>query len=79
VAVRGGIGERDGRHAAQLGTAITVTTSTDGTANNAESIAADNTATASYTLSGFPDLYFRVGTAEGAAATANIEIQIVPL
>ena len=59
-------------------TSCTVSTASDGTANNLQSVAS-GVSTVSFTLSGFPNLYFRVVAAEGSAATANVEIQIVPL
>jgi hypothetical protein len=59
--------------------AITVTATADGTNNNAQAMTVNNGNTLSYTLSGFPTLYFRVATAEGAAATATVTIQITAL
>ena len=61
------------------GTVITVTTAADGTNNNAQINNATNTGTQAYTLAGFPTLYFRVGTPQGSAATASVEVIIIPL
>lgn len=61
------------------GTAITITTASDGTNNNAQNVTVNNSATQAYTAAGFPTLYFRVGTAQGSAATGNVALQILPL
>ncbi len=58
-------------------TAVTVSTSSDGTTNNFQAIAGNGAAT--YTASGFPTLFFRVTVAEGSAATANVVLTIFPL
>lgn len=61
------------------GTAITVSSASDASSNNSMSAAVSNANTQSYTLASFPTLYFRVVNAQGSAATANVEIIIVPL
>ncbi len=58
------------------GTAVTVSAIADATANNAQTIVPAAAATISYTAT---PLFFRVTTAEGAAATAAVEISITPL
>lgn len=55
------------------GTAITVSGTTANSANNAQRLAGVNT-----TDYNFSTLFFRVGTAEGAAATADVIIGIEP-
>ena len=57
----------------------TITTASDGTINNLMSLTIVNLNTASYTLSGFPTLYFHVATAQGSAATASVTVSVVPL
>ena len=61
------------------GTVIAVSTASDGTNNNAQVNNATNTGTQAYSLSGYPNLYFRIGTPQGSAATANVEVVIIPL
>lgn len=61
------------------GTAITVSATADATNNNAMAFTINNGATISYTVSGIPNLYLRVGAAEGAAATGTVTIGIAPL
>ena len=39
----------------------------------------NNKDTESYTIASYPTLYFRIGTAEGVAATADVTITITPL
>jgi hypothetical protein len=58
------------------GTAITVSTASENTTNNMQSFTINNTGTQSFTDT---ILYFRVQTAEGAAATANVTLLIAPL
>jgi hypothetical protein len=53
-------------------TAITVSSATDGAANNAQATAGVTTVT--MTLASFQTIYFRVGTAEGSAATASVSL-----
>ncbi len=57
-------------------TAITVATATESTNNNMQSLTINNTATLSYTNA---TLQFRVQTAQGAAATANVTLFIRPV
>ena len=61
------------------GSALTVSTASEGTNNNAQSMTINNAATQSYALATVPTLYFRVGTAQGAARTADVTITIIPL
>ncbi len=56
--------------------AITVATAAEDTNNNAMAFTVNNLNTQSYDA---PNLYFRVGTAEGAAALATVTIVIRPL
>ena len=56
------------------GTAVTITTGADNTNNNTQIVATNNPNTQSLTVAGFPTLYFRVQTASGAAATANVAV-----
>lgn len=58
------------------GTAITVSTASENTNNNTMTTAAVNVNTLSYTAG---TLFFRVGTAQGSAATADVAITITPL
>lgn len=57
------------------GSAITVNTPLDNVNNNMQLFAINNGTTQAYNLS---TLYFRVGTAQGVAATGNVTVQIVP-
>jgi len=61
------------------GQAGTVNTSVDGTVNNAQSITVGSSGQTSYTLAGFPNLYFRVQTPQGSPATANFIMTIIPV
>jgi hypothetical protein len=56
-------------------TAITVSGTTDGAANNAQVTAGPTTV--SYTQAGFATLYFRTILAEGSAATANVSLRLI--
>src|ERR1051326_389854 len=56
--------------------AITVTTASDNANNNAMSLTLTNGSTESYTAA---NLFFRVTTAQGAAATGTVTIAIAPL
>jgi hypothetical protein len=56
------------------GTAITITASAANTANNMQVVTPATTESFS-----FATLYFRVGTAQGSAATADVILRIVPL
>jgi hypothetical protein len=58
------------------GTAITVTNGTANTNNNLQSFTINNQNTQSFNAT---PLFFRVGTAEGVAATADVILQITPL
>jgi hypothetical protein len=58
---------------------ITVTATADATNNNTQAMTVNDADTRSYLLAGQPTLYFRVGTAEGSAATANVTISVSPL
>lgn len=58
------------------GTAITVSTASENTNNNAQSLTVANGGTQSYTQ---PTLYFRVQTPQGSAATANVTLTIAAL
>lgn len=57
-------------------TAITVASASDATNNNSQSLTVNNAGTESYTAA---SLYFRVQTAQGAAATGTVTITVVPL
>lgn len=57
-------------------TAITVSTASESTNNNAQQLSINNSATESYTE---VTLYFRVQTAQGAAATADVTIRLAPV
>jgi hypothetical protein len=61
------------------GSAITVSSTTDATNNNAMSFMVNNSATTSYLVANETNLYFNIGVAEGAVATANVTITIAPL
>ena len=61
------------------GSAITVSTASEGTNNNMMGMTIVNANTTSYAVATVPTLYFRVQTAQGAAATASVTIQIQPL
>lgn len=56
--------------------AITVTSASANTNNNSQTVTPTNSATQSWN---FANLFFRVGTAQGSAATADVIITIVPL
>jgi hypothetical protein len=58
------------------GTAITVSTASENTNNNMQTNAAINTNTESFNAS---SVFFRVGTAQGAAATADVTISYTPV
>lgn len=58
---------------------ITVSATADSTNNNSQAMTVNNADTESYTLGAVPNVYFRVGTAEGAAATATVSVSIIPL
>lgn len=58
------------------GTAITVSTASENTNNNAQSTAPATAATQTYNAS---QLFFRVQTAQGAAATADVGFEIILL
>ena len=58
---------------------ITVANTTDATNNNSQSMTINNSGTKTYTLVGQPNLYFRIGTGEGATATGDVTVQIEPL
>ncbi|HEY6032059.1 MAG TPA: hypothetical protein VIU44_15920 [Gaiellaceae bacterium] len=59
--------------------AITVSSSLDATNNNAQAMTVNNADTESYTLGATPNLYFRVATPEGAAATGTVSVSVIPL
>ncbi len=58
------------------GTTITVTATAESTNNNMQTLTVNNQSTLSYSNT---SLFFRVQTAEGAAATANVHFFIQPL
>lgn len=60
------------------GTAVTVNTAADNTNNNSQLVASNNQVTQSYTLAAVPSLFFRVGTAQGAAATGTVIVVVQP-
>lgn len=57
-------------------TACTVSTASESTNNNMQSPSVNNTGTMSFTNA---NLFFRVQTPQGSAATGNVAIQIEPL
>lgn len=57
--------------------AVTVSSATDATANNAMALTINNSGTQSYTLAGQPRLYVRVGST--ATGTADVTITLQPL
>lgn len=59
--------------------AITVSTASDNTANNSQALTVNNAATQTYLVANFPTIYFRVGTAEGAAATGTVTMALIPV
>lgn len=59
------------------GTANTISTASEGTNNNTMLNSASNTT--SYLLASVPNIYFRVQTAQGSAATADLIVAITPL
>ncbi len=59
------------------GQAITVSATADATNNNAMQISPADANTMTFLVANEGTLYFRVGTAEGSAATANVELQLV--
>jgi hypothetical protein len=60
------------------GSAITVSSTTDATNNNAMSLTVNNATTMSYLAVNEPNLFFNIGVAEGAAATANVTVTVAP-
>jgi hypothetical protein len=58
------------------GSAITVSSGSANTNNNVQFLSVNNAVTQSFSLS---TLYFRVGTAQGSAATGSVIIYIWPL
>lgn len=56
--------------------AITVATAADNTANNTQDMTVNNAGTIDYNVT---PLFFRVGTAQGAAATATVILTVTPL
>ena len=59
------------------GQAITVSATADATNNNAMQTSPADANTMTFLVANEGTLYFRVGTAEGSAATANVELQLV--
>jgi hypothetical protein len=62
--------------------AITVSSTSDAANNNSQRLTLTNASTESYVLANLahtPNLYFRVGTPESAAATADVTIVVRPL
>lgn len=57
-------------------TAVTVSTAADGTVNNSQAISGTAATTKCYTYAGFPNIFFRVTTAQGVAATADVAVRI---
>jgi len=60
-------------------TTITVSTASEGTNNNLQQLNIVNGSTTSFRLVDVPTLYFRVITAQGSAATADVTVWIIPL
>lgn len=60
------------------GSANTVSSTADSTANNSQFVNAGATNAIS-TVVGFPNVFFRVGTAQGAAATGQVIVRVQPL
>ncbi len=61
------------------GALAAITATADATNANALAMTVVDSLTRSFTLAGQPNLYFRNTTAQGAAATADVTIEIVPL
>lgn len=61
------------------GTACTISTASEGTANNSQTVAATNSTTRSHSITNTPTLYFRIATAQGSAATADVLIAFIPV
>ena len=59
--------------------AIAVSNGTDGTSNNMQAINTTSSTNISFTLAGFPTLYFRVLNAAIGAATATVQLIIIPI
>jgi hypothetical protein len=62
--------------------ALTVSATTDATNNNGQQLTLTNSTTTMYVLANLahtPNLYFRIGTPEGATATADVTAVIIPL
>lgn len=61
------------------GTANTISTASENTNNNTQFATINNQSTQCYAVASTPNLYFRVQTAQGSAATANVTILLNPL
>ncbi len=60
-------------------TAVTVASGTDGAANSAQAISGSSINTVQWKQATTPNLYFRVMTPQGSAATADVYVTIIPL
>lgn len=56
-----------------------ITTASENVTGNMQNYTIVNQNTACYTLAGVPNMYFRVQTAQGAPATVNVSLIIIPL
>lgn len=59
------------------GTACTISSASDNTANNAMGPAVTSPTTLTRTAAGYPNIYFRVQTPQGSAATASVTLSIL--
>lgn len=61
------------------GTATALSSASDGVSGNTQAPTVNNGLTTSFSLSGFPSLFFRVQTAQGSAATADVTVYARPV
>ena len=61
------------------GSAITVSTSSEGTTNNTQSLTLAVGGLASFRVADVPNIYFRVQNPQGTARTANVVVAVQPL
>lgn len=61
------------------GSAVSVSTASDNTNNNSQILVPVNGNSQSYAVATIPTLYFRVQNPQGSAATASVELIIVPV
>jgi hypothetical protein len=68
-----------GTNVVASGTAITVSTGSENTANNRQALTLTTGTVTSFAIASVPTIYFRVQNAQGSAATANVQFAISPL